>query len=440
VLVLVAMEWWPRPFPQSNLPPVPEFYQRIAHDPDHYGVFDWPLMPPNYRYSYVPASAVYQVQQMTHGKGIAAGYLSRTYAQHPVFPGIMREVDEPVLEHVFVNGYPAFINTHNDMLAKLAAQNYRYFVWHKHIYRSQASQTFVEATFRDQPPLVDDDLVRVYEVASALAEEEPSITLKKNWLRPEDEWRWAASPARLEIDAPHSQPALLQITPATMYDPQSETGFGARGMLDIGGSSIATTTVEIVAGHTATVPLVLPEGTEHITLALQAGNFEPEEMGLSDSRLLSFAVSSFNLQTFSAYNLPEDITINGQPQNSDADVEELPIFAVYGPDWFGIDPAVQGRWATSPARFFIYSSRTQQAQLYLLPVALNLPDTARGGANPVTLHLVSAERAETYLMQPNQPIQAHLAIQAGWNTVSLRCMVGEQLCDFALADVDIRMQ
>ena len=80
---IVLFESWPMPFPRQKLPVIPRFYQEIAHDNQQYGIFDLPVNPTPGTDSYIIKSAMYQIYQMTHHKGIAGGYISRTYKDHP---------------------------------------------------------------------------------------------------------------------------------------------------------------------------------------------------------------------------------------------------------------------------------------------------------------------------------------------------------------------
>ena len=82
--VLFLVEAWPRPWPTEQLRPTPEFYKHIAGDGAQYGVFDLPTTTSPFT-PYVNESAQYMLYQMTHGKGIAAGYISRTYRANTRF-------------------------------------------------------------------------------------------------------------------------------------------------------------------------------------------------------------------------------------------------------------------------------------------------------------------------------------------------------------------
>jgi hypothetical protein len=295
---LLLLESWPQPWPLEPLKPVPDFYQQIASDAEMYGVFDLPLAAsPSQANSYVQPSAYYQIYQMTHHKGIAGGYLSRTYAQHPLFPEAMNPLRFGELQPDFlVDGQPSSpqINFQND----LARYDYRYVVWHKNIFPDTPGQRaaidLLDVLYHDQPPLVDDELVRVYPVEP----HPPLFTLAAgdNWYQREEDWRWAASPATLEITSPTAQQAWLDITPATIFDPAAPTGFGNWALLTVSLTGSFTTQIEIIADQTTTLPLHLPAGRSEIVLSLPAGNFRPEEDTLN-TRELSFAIRTINLRT-----------------------------------------------------------------------------------------------------------------------------------------------
>jgi hypothetical protein len=291
-LVALLIEWWPRPFPQETLLVVPSFYRQLASDLQQYGVFDLPTQPDEY------VTAIYQFYQMTHGKGIAAAYLSRTYACHPLFPHL---IDGPRSQpDLLLNGQPA--DAYANALVDLARAGYRYVVWHKTVApdaESEASaRAFIDTVFEDQSPMMEDALVAVYPVpphtdAACLT---TSIRLGDNWRGAEVERRWAASPATLIVDSPGTQRVALEITPESIHDPQSNVGVGAAGRLRVQLGDTPAQTVALTAGEVTSVPLIVPPGSHTLTLSLEAGNFRPSEYGQEDETLLSFAVRSINLQ------------------------------------------------------------------------------------------------------------------------------------------------
>ena len=317
---LVLFESWPASMPQEKLRPVPQFYQQIAQDDQVYGVFDLPIRPfreLDYRSSYIVYSSHYMMYQMIHGKGIASGYLARTYAEHPLFSYLIANTDsDPVQSDVLVNGQP--VDPYANIEYELAGNNYRYVVWHKpqdwyQTYKSGswgelAAKEFVENVFVQRGPLVDDELVKVYAVApfTDTASLTTAMKLKYNWqqwiessLDSGSTWRWAASPAELLIHSSRPQQAQLEIIPAFIYDPNSELGLGDRGVMLITTNDQAPQRLPVQVGQPVVVDIELRAGHNTITLALEAGNFCPREVirGSDDRRVLSFAVSEINLIT-----------------------------------------------------------------------------------------------------------------------------------------------
>jgi hypothetical protein len=301
-IALVLLEAWPTPFPQETLAPVPQFYQQIAGDREQYGVFDLPLKSSgSFSWNWTTAyfSSYYQIFQMTHHKGIASGYISRTYGEHPIFAGIMADS----IQQLQINGRPA---AYVDFQQTLARNNYRYAVLHKTLFTDPSkgdtknlaeSQALLDAAFGAQPPIVDDDLVKVYQVDPKA--EQIELRWGQNWgdIDKEAQARWAVSPATLDVSAPATRQVVLQITPMFIHVPNSEAGLGANGVLHIQVGDSFSTDVAITAGQPVSVPITLQAGSQLVTLSLQAGNFQPSQYGQKDTRTLSFAVNAIDLRT-----------------------------------------------------------------------------------------------------------------------------------------------
>jgi hypothetical protein len=305
LLLLIAQ--WPRKWDQMELRPVPSFYEDIAEDDELYGVLDLPITPVEGH----PAdmySAYYMMYQMTHKKGIASGYFSRPFSQHPVFPCLIPGKLET--QDIMLNGEPAscYLNSLND----LANNSYRYVVFHKpspdyELYTPGSwgeleAQRFIDSFFQDQEPLVDDGLTTVYEIPDpSTIERKPMIRLIENWYGMESgadsHWRWAESPAKLDITSDRYQEACLEITPTFIHDPEFESNFGDQGQLSIEDDSGLMETVLIRPGVTVDIPLSLHEGGNGFTLSLEAGNFQPGSISGGDARWLSFAIEQINLRT-----------------------------------------------------------------------------------------------------------------------------------------------
>ena len=298
--LLVLVEVWPRPWPEEKLRPVPEFYRQIARDQDVYGVFDLPIN--SYEYTtYLHESAYAQMDQMTHRKGIASGYISRPYAVHPVFPCLISLSGH--IGDVTVNGRPCSA----DAQTILARNGYRYVVFHKprpeypHYqpgsWPEASSRAFLRSAFGDQAPILSDDQVDVYAVDQSRAALAAPVTLalEAGWRDAEAEWRWAASPATLLVESPDARTATLEITPALLFDPTSPNGLGDRGILTVALNDTATD-VPLARDQTAAVPITLQPGVQRITLTLKAGRFRPIDFGGTDHDLLSFAIRTINVR------------------------------------------------------------------------------------------------------------------------------------------------
>jgi hypothetical protein len=299
---LLLLQIWPSPFPAESLRPIPPFYQQIASDPAQYGVFDLPIKPAagfSYGLAYQTTSSIYQMYQMTHGKGIDGGYVSRTYAHHPIFDALLN-TSSAGMSILRVDGQIAAFASFQDDLAQ---NGYRYVVLHKD--RTQppdtaflrgynAARQLLDVAFAGAQPVVDDALTTVYAVAPR-----PAIHLSfgQGWRTPEAKWCWATSPATLEIDSPVAQTVQLQITSVYLHDPQSPSGVGARGLINVQVGAQPAVALPIVAGQPSAVPITLVKGHQTITLTLAAGNFQPSSYGGADNALLSFAVSRINVQT-----------------------------------------------------------------------------------------------------------------------------------------------
>ncbi len=303
--LLLLAERWPGGWPQQAIREVPDFYTQLAADPEMYGVFDLPIKPTEGE-SHITYTATYQMDQMIHQKGLASGYLARTYRIHPMFPCVIPELKAPEPD-VMVNGETA--DCAANFLYDLAYFDYRYLVLHKPTpndhydfpdsWGQMQAAALIERHFGGQTPLVDDELVTVYAVPSLdeIVDLGPTIGLTGYWYGAEAEWRWASSPAVMFLSIPQAQSVVLELLPAIIFEPDVEAGMGQSGRLTITLSKGYSTTVEIRSGEVTAVPLQLEAGVYSLTLDLEAGNFNPSDFGSLDNRPLSFALHSINLQT-----------------------------------------------------------------------------------------------------------------------------------------------
>jgi hypothetical protein len=162
--VLILLQAWPRPWQQELLPPAPAFYGQIAGDAEVYGVLDLPFKPTagiGNDEEFVDTSSVYQVYQMTHQKGIAAGCASRTYRRHPFLANLQGCA---ICPEIGVNS--RVLAKCGDIPTILAGLGYRYVVWHRTLFPGSPGQMtaewFVETVFSGQVPVVEDEWVTVY--------------------------------------------------------------------------------------------------------------------------------------------------------------------------------------------------------------------------------------------------------------------------------------
>jgi hypothetical protein len=161
---LAIVECWPSPWPRHAPPPVPPFYQQIAFERDSYAVLDLPAAWEN-----SATASAYQYYQVTHGKPIAWGYLSRSYQRYPI-EGLQSLWDPQVTDYAATR-------------ARLARLGYRFVVWHKHWPElligprehgegpptgrplSPDTDAFLREAFRHELPAYEDALVTVFRVA-----------------------------------------------------------------------------------------------------------------------------------------------------------------------------------------------------------------------------------------------------------------------------------
>lgn len=329
---------WPRPLPTGRsilpefwpttpMPQVSEFHRMLARDPERYGVLDVPLVVRSG--IYYEEAAMYMMLQFTHGKPIAAGYVSRVPPSHPDFscvfdqPGTLKR--EPLVR---INGQVADCFDHLER--RLAQHGYRYVIRHKPVVSyieaegqpvpwfqpgsppDQAASELVTRLFDDRPPVYEDDLLAAYQVDPA-AEPEPSGV----WLEAGPGWhapqagvveRWASSPALLYVESNVEQQATLEIVPGPMFEPvpgRPNSRDGKRGTLRVTDVDGNTADVEIETGVIAEVPIHLRPGRQTIRFELAAGSFSTFRLGIdNDSKRYSWSLNTMNLVTAAADNQP----------------------------------------------------------------------------------------------------------------------------------------
>ena len=143
--VLAAAECWPKPWPQTALPPVPEFYQRLAADRSGGAVLDLPEGVDRH----TDRSSAYMYFQTIHGYPIAWAYLSRRHLRYPNagLEGLWRD-DAPA--------GPA-------LRSRLRALGYRYVVLHRYpqtFLGGRVADGFLGRPFGTQTVPGDERLIR----------------------------------------------------------------------------------------------------------------------------------------------------------------------------------------------------------------------------------------------------------------------------------------
>lgn len=413
---LLLVETWPAPRLQEALDPVPGFYRQLASDPAVYGVFDLPLKPAasmGWNTTTIFFSSYYQIFQMIHGKGIVGGYISRSYQPHPVFPDLLNDTLPPL----FVDGQPAaYQNFQHD----LAGAGYRFVVLHKQLFPSRPAVTpgglalaedLLAVAFAQHKPLLEDAQIRVYRVRPDA--EVVQARWGAGWSFVEPDFRWAASPATLQITAPTAQPALLELTPALIYDPAAPNGLGAAGTLLVEHAGAPPIRIALQVDQPTTVPIALQAGSQTITLTLHAGNFT---VGSGESRRrISVAMRRINLRTAATISPPLDL-VGADLSGGQA------LLGWYGAGWYPYEVEGAGRWSASPSEIWLYSPEQRSVGLSLIFDTLyNGTDLGPYGrlwvedaASP-TRALVITDRAAPPLIIPLIP---------GWNRLRLRLDAG----------------
>jgi hypothetical protein len=437
------------------LPPLPSFYQQIAHDDEMYGVFDLPIRPYmalNYHSPYYTYSSYYEMHQMIHGKGIVAGYLGRYFVYHPLFAHVMNNSISVLPFHadVLIDGKPA--NRYANVLYDLARYNYRYVVWHKphpaywgyteDSWGEWAAAEFVETVFGDQPAIAQDAYATVYAVP-ALAEASPLTTTialrespEQNYLETITERRWGIPSATFYVASPTAELAYLEPIISQIEPGRPET---ATLLLESGGD--ISSSILITVGHPVALPFVLAEGEGTITLTVES----PLEME-DPSDGTYFAFNSVNLRTTGRAFAPPDLQVDGQPQalgDSLMAIHSDGWHRAKGPAW---------RWAASPAELLIYSDSSRNVYLEMTPGALYDPEAQDGAGQQGTMLLQVDDRPQQQMeVHLNELCSVEVALQAGWNRLMLALEAGnfrpgdvqpgngdERLLSFALTGINLR--
>ena len=408
--VLVLIEHWPQPLPQEVLPEIPTFYQTLARDSEEYGVFDLPLKSSTsmaYNWNAMHYSSTYQYFQMTHNKGIAGGYISRTYEEHPVFSGVFTDWVDTLQINEQSAVYESFV-------ADLAYHNYRYVVLHKNLFGTgdsdsgvQRSIEFLNAVFGEQRPFIDNEQIRVY----AVEPPEDTTTLRwgENWQPLEANGRWATSSASVIVDSPVQQPVLLELEPITIGEDHDNID---RGLLTININDGIVATSTITSEQPLNIPLGLSAGEQEITLTIR-------DYMDGTYRLLPFAMHTINLRTFDQFERPADILVNGQEQDS----TDARMVALHGPGWYPREAASGSRWGQSPAEMYVYSDIPQQVALQVAPQLVYDGSNILSNEGQLQV-IVNNNQTTAQSTGETDVLTIPTQLEAGWNSIKFTSIAG----------------
>ncbi len=423
---LLVLETWVAGYPNQPLLPVPPFYQKLAQDKEMYGVLDLPIRPEqdvNFSNWHVYFSSFYQVDQITHGKGIASGYVSRQYPIHPVFGQFITEnfnEISPLQQDVTVDGQPS--SRYANLRYDLAENNYRYVVLHKSsadnprfkpgAWGEKAAQRLIDDVFGDERPFVDDELTTVYAVG-ALPDEStlhPSIALLEPAAKMQyGEHRWTTSPGQFLV---HSPRPLLTHLEVTLGGIQGENQYADLSVRSGDGNVVATR--PIIPLQPTRIPLALAPGSQVISLTLSP-------TGKAAGEKLAFVIGQVDMAT--APDTESAITISSGVQEGTQ--------AAYGEGWYPLESngAANGdkintrRTSASPATIWVYTPQTQALTLQGTPIALHNPASPddKGSSGSVSVHLNGGRLGE-WPIAVDTPLAIPVELQPGWSQIDLELM------------------
>ena len=311
-IALIAIEFWPYPMPQSPVPAPPQFYRDISKDRQTYGVFDLPIRPVQeikYESAYFIYSSYYQLDQITHNKGIASGYIGRQYTRHPVFPALVTNssYSSVLIPEIRVDGQP--VNRFANARYELARNNYRYVVFHKPqpdnpdyppgSWGEAQAQLFIDNVFGNQAPLVDDALSTVYTVGPLTGTAGISTTVLLPAPALYDSWMEFAtgetayhSPAMFYLGVARPAQARLGLELASIKN--CEGGIIEHGYVRLQ-SGQQQVTRPIAAGKPQWLPLQLFPGSHELQLDFLAN--KKELRGVSETSCILAVFKWIELQT-----------------------------------------------------------------------------------------------------------------------------------------------
>lgn len=448
MIAVLLLETWPQtPRPMERLPSVSPFFEQLAQDEDRYGILDLPIRPDApYEFSnwHIYFSSYYQALQMTHKKGISAGYLSRYYDVHPTLGYLISEVtplDTSLRTDITIDGQPG--NLFANLEYELARNHYRYVVLHKpqqaiHELREDsagmvAAQSLIQTVFGKRAPVYEDELVEVYAVVPP--EEQrlvPNFLMfdrsDASALAPSGK-RWIITPARFLVTSEAPQLAELQINPEILHEP-GEDEHHEQGWLTVtSADGVLQTSLPIQIDEKIRVPVALVQGSQFITLTLTSDSDSTKTINMDAPKL--------NLDTLS-------ITSHGcdgfaESARQPCEGNELPdtekVIVAYASGWQEIesDGELEWRWATSPSSLWVYSPASSELRFTLTPIALHDPGSPDGKGANATINITSnGSEIQQMSVEIGKQSVIELKMMKGWNGVKLSLDEG----NFRPADYD----
>ncbi|MBX2997416.1 MAG: hypothetical protein KF893_02810 [Caldilineaceae bacterium] len=448
IITVLLLETWPQASrPMESLPSVSPFFEQLAQDENRYGILDLPIRPDSpYEFSnwHIYFSSYYQAFQMTHKKGIAAGYLSRYYDVHPTLGYLISEnapMDTALQTDITIDGQPGnlFINLEYE----LARHLYRYVVLHN----SQpaipelsedsagiiAAQSLIKTVFGERSPIYEDDLVKVYAVEPPEDQQlVPNFLMfdrsDVSALAPSGR-RWIITPARFLVTSEAPQLAELVINPAILHKPE-EDEYHQQALLTVtSAGSALQISLPIKIDEGIRVPVALVQGSQFITLTLTSN----EDL----TRTVNMDTSTLNLDTLTITSHGCDVFTESVRQTCEG--KELPdtekVIVAYVSGWQGIESngEIEWRWAASPSSLWVYSPSTGQLRFTLTPIALHDPGSPDGKGAKGALNITSnGSEMQQLIVEIGIQSVINLKISKGWNEVKLSLDAG----NFRPADFD----
>ena len=162
---LILIEYAPIPFATTPAT-IPAWHRRLAQEPGHFGLLEWPINDRHY-------DKWYMYYQTVHGKPIAVGHVSRLPREALLF------LESTPLLRLLANDErpdPALVDVSNQF-RHIAAANVRYLVIHKQ--HTNEAQQLMWRDWITYSPVHEDDEVIVYSTAPQVGRDfklEPLLT------------------------------------------------------------------------------------------------------------------------------------------------------------------------------------------------------------------------------------------------------------------------